>query len=172
MDNQPLIITRILAEKDYAEIQHLLETQARNDWNHITSKTISQQFELLRSGNAIASVFEAQQVAGVSIMLLGDSCFKAMAKYAKLGEMAFIQDVVVHEGHAGKGLGSKLLLESIQQASQRGYKAVYLERHEENLASAGMMRKVGFDEVETFYDPNRRVSGSRNTTVMKKELAN
>jgi hypothetical protein len=45
---------------------------------------------------------------------------------------------------------------------------VYIERHEENLASAGMMRKASFKLVGTFYDPQKRTAGSRNTSVLVK----
>jgi hypothetical protein len=41
-----------------------------------------------------------------------------------------------------------------------------IDRHEENLASAGMMRKAGFTELRTFVDLQRRDYGSRKTTVM------
>jgi len=42
-----------------------------------------------------------------------------------------------------------------------------VDRHEENLASAGMMRKAGFDGVAHLYvDLARRDYGSRKTTVM------
>ena len=46
-----------------------------------------------------------------------------------------------------------------------GVDAVFVDRHEENLASAGMMRKAGFTEVETYADPRRRPHGSGRTTV-------
>lgn len=52
------------------------------------------------------------------------------------------------------------------RSSINGGHEIYIERHEENLASAGMMYKLGFDIVETFYDPEKRDHGSRNTAIM------
>lgn len=72
--------------------------------------------------------------------------------------------------HRGKGLGCKLLLEAVSLAGGVGCRAVYIERHEENAASAGMMRNVGFEEVDKFYDPQKRSSGSGNTTVLCKSI--
>ena len=44
--------------------------------------------------------------------------------------------------------------------------ALLIDRHEENLASAGMMRKAGFVTLKTYLDLERRDYGSRKTTVM------
>jgi L-amino acid N-acyltransferase YncA len=49
----------------------------------------------------------------------------------------------------------------------QGLKDVYIDRHEENAASAGMMRKGGFVEVDTFAEPARRPHGSGRTTVCR-----
>ena len=54
---------------------------------------------------------------------------------------------------------------------KRDLKEVFIERHEENLASAGMMRKAAFSHVETFHDPAKRTSGSRNSSILKVDLA-
>ena len=79
----------------------------------------------------------------------------------------YVCEAVVHRAHAGKGLGSKLLREAVAELCRQGLKEIYIERHEENRASAGMMRKAGFTEVATFDDPQRRSSGSRRTTVCR-----
>ena len=79
----------------------------------------------------------------------------------------YVGEAVVHREHAGKGLGSRLLKEVLAALAGEDCKEIYIERHEENLASAGMMRKAGFTEVATFDDPQRRSSGSRRTTVCR-----
>jgi len=50
---------------------------------------------------------------------------------------------------------------------KKGFTRVYAHRHEENAASARMLEKAGFEIVDTFYDPERRPYGSRNTTVCR-----
>ncbi len=51
-------------------------------------------------------------------------------------------------------------------AGAKGTTALLIDRHEENLASAGMMRKAGFVTLKTYLDLERRDYGSRKTTVM------
>ena len=161
------ITCRELNATDLEQIRNLLEHEAPNQWNHLTAETIARQIDLLAAGGASASVLEENEILGVAIMLIGGNCPDTMEKYALIDDIAFIQDVVVGQRFVGKGYGSGLLRASLDRARELGCRAVYLERHEENLASAGMMRKAGFEHVETFHDPDRRTSGSRNTTVMR-----
>jgi hypothetical protein len=58
-----------------------------------------------------------------------------------------------------------LLREALAVLSTMGVDTVFIDRHEENLASAGMMRRAGFMELETYADPRRRPHGSGRTTV-------
>ena len=161
------VACRELQSVDLEQIQGLLKHEAPNQWNHLTPETISSQIDLLGAGEASAAVLEADRIYSVAVMLTGGHCPSSMRKYALTDDMAFIQDVVVGRQFVGKGYGSELLKASVERAKQLGCRAVYLERHEENLASAGMMRKAGFEHVETFHDPARRTSGSRKTTVMR-----
>ncbi|MGB1244459.1 MAG: GNAT family N-acetyltransferase, partial [Porticoccaceae bacterium] len=80
-------------------------------------------------------------------------------------------EVAVHRDLAGQGLGSELLRLTIDRARALKAQLVLIDRHEENLASAGMMRKTGFNELRTFVDLERRNYGSRKTTVMGYQLS-
>jgi L-amino acid N-acyltransferase YncA len=77
----------------------------------------------------------------------------------------YVSEAVVRRDCVGQGLGTRLLREALIVLSTVGVRAVFIDRHEENLASAGMMRKAGFREVETYADPRRRPHGSGRTTV-------
>jgi len=165
-----IIHTRNLLDGDYQTLRSLLENEAPNEWNYITADTITEQFALLKQGKATAALLEDGNIVGFSIMLLGAACPVIYGKYQALAEIAYIQDVAVSKNYRGQGFGSRLLLESTGEARKNNLKTVFLERHEENLASAGMMRKAGFEVVETFFDPTRRTTGSRRTTVLKKNL--
>ncbi len=59
----------------------------------------------------------------------------------------------------------------LAQLADEGIEDVYIDRHEENLASAGMMRKAGFVELETYADPARRPNGSGRSTVCHRNLS-
>jgi len=81
--------------------------------------------------------------------------------------MQFVGDVVVSSLHSGKGIATHLLMECLSEAQNKSANNVLIERHEENLASAGMMRKAGFSIVDTFLDPKKRATGSQNSVVLE-----
>ena len=72
----------------------------------------------------------------------------------------------MHKDYNGRGIGSSLLSQVIQRAPNLGAKMLIVDRHTENVASAGMMRKVGFKELSTFVDLDRREVGNRSTTIL------
>lgn len=146
----------------------LLLRDGPNEWNFLSEESIERQFQLIKEGSAEAIFAENDELLGFSVLIYGESCPDKLKKYTDLPLIAYINDVVVSKKHSGKGIGNKLLAECISIAKSRNYKAVYIERHEENLASAGMMEKAGFEVVDTFFDPNKRFVGSKNTSVLKK----
>ncbi len=77
----------------------------------------------------------------------------------------YICEAVVHRDRVGQGLGSTLLDKAVAALGAKGLLDIYIDRHKENLASAGMMRKAGFSELHPYADPQRRPNGSRRTTV-------
>lgn len=162
------IHSRILEEIDFKKIKELLFKDGINEWNYITEESINNQFQLIKEGKASAILAEENEIIGFAILIHEESCLYKFRKYGTLSSTACINDVVVSMSHSGKGIGSKLLNMCISVAGQRELNTVYIERHEENLASAGMMRKAGFQIIDTFYDPKKRFSGSKNTTVLKK----
>ena len=160
------IHTRHLEMPDFQAMRELLLTEGPNEWNYITDESIAHQFQLIADGTAMAVLAEDEKIAGFSVVIFGQGCPQKLSKYDDLSEIAYIKDVVVSSSQSGKGLGTLLLEESIGQARTNRLKKVYIERHEENLASAGMMRKAGFEIVETLHDPQKRATGSRNTSVL------
>ena len=79
--------------------------------------------------------------------------------------IGYIGDVVVDGAFTGQGVGTRLLEECISKLVQRGVHLIYIDCHEENRASRGMMRKAGFTEVVTYLDIERRTCGSKKTWV-------
>ncbi len=75
---------------------------------------------------------------------------------------------MIHRDMAGQGLGSTLLEKAVARLGEKGLVDLYIDRHEENAASAGMMRKAGFSELHTYADPERRPNGSRRTTICRR----
>ncbi len=150
-------------------MRELLLREGPNAWNYITEDSINEQFTLIKEDKALAIIIEGSEIFGFSVLIFSTACPLLLEKYDDLKEVAYIADVVVSKDKSGKGLGSKLLLECISLAKKKNISKVYIERHEENLASAGMMRKAGFKIVDTFNDPERRTEGSENTVILMKE---
>ncbi|WP_206538756.1 GNAT family N-acetyltransferase [Aeromonas finlandensis] len=160
------IYSRQLNEADLKAMKALLIKEGKNEWNYITDASIEHQFQLVNQGKAIPVLAEDNGIVGFAVLIIKEACPAKLSKYAELSDIAYVNDVVVAASQRGKGLGSQLLKESIKLAGNQKCSHVYIERHEENLPSAGMMRKAGFELVETFYDPNKRTAGSRKTSVL------
>ena len=160
------IHSRKLNESDFQAMRELLLKEGPNEWNYIADESIDHQFQLLNQGKALAIVAEESSIVGFAVVIVKEACPPKLSKYAALSDIAYINDVVVSSSQSGKGLGSQLLKASVKLAGKEKCSNVYIERHEENLASAGMMRKAGFELVETFHDPGKRNMGSRNTSVL------
>lgn len=163
------IHARKLNEADFQAMRKLLLKEGPNDWNYITDESIDHQFKLIAEESAIAVLAEDNKIVGFAVLMIKDVCPSKLSSFDDLSTIAYINDVVVSSSQAGKGLGSQLLKEAVNLAGCKGCEKVYIERHEENLASAGMMRKAGFELVETFYDPDKRTVGSKNTSVLSIE---
>lgn len=160
------IHSRQLDETDLQTMRELLIKEGANEWNYITDESVDHQFQLINQGKALAVLAENTGIVGFAVLLIKEASPPKLSKYSVLSDVAYINEVVVSASQSGKGLGSQLLKECIKLAGNENCTSVYIERHEENLASAGMMRKAGFELVETFHDPNKRSVGSRNTSVL------
>jgi len=161
------IHARKLDEDDLQSMKDLLLREGMNEWNYITDESVDHQFRLIRQGKALAVLAEGSDIVGFAVLILKEACPRKLSNYAALCGIAYVNDVVVASSQSGKGLGSQLLKESIKCAGEEKCSHVYIERHEENMSSAGMMRKAGFELVETFHDPEKRATGSRKTSVLR-----
>jgi len=160
--------SRPLNAADFEQMRKILLRDGPNEWNYITTESIDLQFQLIRDGKALAVLAEENEITGFAILIFKEACPSKLGQYSDLSTMAYINDVVVNINFSGKGIGSTLLQKAIELAHKEQCEKVYIERHEENLASAGMMRKASFQIVNTFYDPKKRTTGSRNTSVLVK----
>ena len=153
------------------DMKSLLWDEGPNEWNYLTQQGIDDEFELVRHGQAIAVVAESEnKLVGLAVLITGQSSPDYLLKYQKANEFEFVGDVVVASGFSGQGIATTLLELCKENAQKRGVNHLLIERHEENLASAGMMKKAGFVEIDKFYDPQKREVGSRNSVILKVAL--
>ncbi|WP_137169154.1 GNAT family N-acetyltransferase [Marinomonas sp. FW-1] len=165
-----MIVYRQAELDELFELKKLLWNQGPNEWNYLTEEGVDAEFTLIEQGSAAAMVAvdsDKEQIIGFAVLIDGSVSPDYLTKYSALNEFCFIGDVVVSQAYSGQGIATKLLECCIKEAKEKQVQTVLIERHEENLASAGMMRKAGFQVVDTFYDPDKRSSGSRKTSVLE-----
>jgi len=164
---------RIALVEEIDELKRLLWKYGPNEWNYLTEESVNAEFDLVVGGTAQAVVaIVEQQVVGFAVLMSGEACPPYIIKYGHLKDMNFIGDVVVSSEHSGLGIATRLLNECIALSEKAGVTKVLIERHEENLASAGMMRKAEFEIVDTLHEPHKRTTGSQNTVILAFNLEN
>lgn len=148
-------------------LKNFLFEHGSNPWNYLPADGINKTFSLLIDNHGEALIAcEGETIMGLAIFFYPSALPENFQQYAQSKPAIYVAEVVVHNDYSGRGIGSQLLNTIIAKAPDLGARKVLLDRHEENAASAGMMRKAGFAEICTFNDLERRHSGSRKTTVL------
>jgi ribosomal protein S18 acetylase RimI-like enzyme len=149
-----------------AAMEVLIFDHGANPWNWLPVDGIREHLQQVVSGQAQGLLALDGET------LVGMMTYCQTHDYARYQSAAlagtvhgYVSEAVVHRDYAGKGLGARLLSAAVEDLHARGMREVYISRHEENLASAGMMRKCGFVEIDTYVDPRRNNIGSGRTTV-------
>jgi RimJ/RimL family protein N-acetyltransferase len=163
----PVQLVRATAQH-LAALQSLILEHGPNEWNWLPVDAIE------RHANDIAEERAHAVVALDCGHLVGTVTFCVTQNFARLqspeGRDAwhgYVCEAVVHRDYTGRGLGSELLSRALLELESMGMREVYIDRHEENLASAAMMRKAGFELIETYADPARRPHGSGRTSTCR-----
>ncbi len=157
---------RLATADDIPALCDLILAHGPNPWNHLPPDEVRAHLRGIADASVGAILAEGEgSLAGfVSFYLSQDiQVHQQAGRQDQL--QGYVCEAVVHRDLAGRGLGTRLLLAAMEKLAALGTVDIYIQRHEENLASAGMMRKAGFREVSTFDDPARRPNGSRRTTL-------
>ena len=147
-------------ELDY--LQNFLVQNGTNQWNYLPEDGINQQFKRLAVGADYCLVAkDGEDIVGLAIFCKLGDIPDFFGHPIGRNDVIYVAEVVVHSQWNGKGIGSTLLKQIAITAKDLGANELLISRHEQNLASAGMMRKAGFTELDCFSDPQRRQTGSR-----------
>lgn len=158
--------------RDIDNLCALIFEHGPNPWIHLPQDDVTAHLQAIADGTVQAVLAErAGELLGfVSYQL--SRHFERYQPAARRGQLhGYICEAVTHRAVAGQGLGSDLLKQAVMQLGEQGVSDIYIDRHEENAASAGMMRKAGFIEIVTYADPERRPHGSGRTTLCCLRLA-
>lgn len=175
-------LIRQAAAGDIEALCALILEHGPNPWNHLPEAEVRAHLQAIADGSVQAVLAERggqrgcqRESGGVPLGMVSYRLSRDFVRYQpeerRDERHAYICEAVVHRDAAGQGLGARLLTEAVQQLAGQGVQDIYIDRHEQNAASAGMMRKAGFVELDTFPDPARRPYGSGRTTVCCLRLA-
>jgi len=150
------------------EILALIREHGPNPWNFLPDVELAAHLSAIRRGRtqAVVALRDGEIVAVVTFEP-SDAFHRYQPSGREIEWQGHVGEVVVHRGHRGQGLGTRLLKAAVSRLLQMGLIEIYVERHEENQGSAGMMRKAGFVVIDVFDDPRRRDVGSRRTAVSR-----
>ena len=152
---------------ELAQLKTFLFEHGPNPWNHLPVDGVDHEFDLIAQDKASAfKAVDGEELVGFAIFYHPQALPEKYLQYSDSESAIYIAEVVVHKNYGGRGIGHKLLSLVIEHAPDLGASLLLVDRHEENLASAGMMRKANFVELSTYIDLARRDYGSRKTTVM------
>jgi ribosomal protein S18 acetylase RimI-like enzyme len=144
----------------------LIFDHGANVWNYLPEDGIREHLEDIAQGRAhgVLALQEGHILGAVTFGLSTDFD-RYLTAPLRGTPQGYVSEAVVRRDRVGQGLGTRLLREALASLSSRGVSSVFIDRHEENLASAGMMRRAGFVEIGTYADPRRHPHGSGRTTV-------
>lgn len=167
----PMTEYRLAQSAELDQLKAFLFQHGANPWNHLPVDGVNAEFALIAEEKASAIVaYSGRGPVGLGIFYHPDCLPKNHLKYSHARSAIYIAEVVVHKDYSGRGIGTNLLEDIIRRAADFGAEILLIDRHAENVGSAGMMRKAGFKELSTFVDFDRRDVGNRSTTVMAFEL--
>lgn len=147
-------------------LQALIFEHGANIWNYLPENGIRAHMDDIARGLAHGVLaLQDGHILGAVTFGLSSDFDRYLAPQTRGTSQGYVSEAVVRRDQVGQGLGTRLLREAVSAMEKMGVSSVFIDRHEENLASAGMMRRAGFVEMDTFADPRRRPNGSGKTTV-------
>jgi len=154
--------------EDIPALIDLILTHGPNPWNWLPPDDVARHVAQIATGEVDAVVAWVDDAVQGVVTFCETQHF---ARYQPADRIArsqgYVCEAVVHRDAVGQGWGARLLRAAVDALQAQGVREVYIDRHEENAASAGMMRKVGFDVIDTFDEPAKRPNGSGRTTVCR-----
>jgi len=152
--------------QDLPALHDLIFDHGANIWNYLPEEGIREHLDDIAQGRAQGVLaLEQGQLIGAVTFGLSTDFDRYLPEQARGTPQGYVSEAVVRRDRTGQGWGTRLLRQALVELGKLGADMVFIDRHEENLASAGMMRAAGFVEIDTYADPRRRPHGSGRTTV-------
>jgi ribosomal protein S18 acetylase RimI-like enzyme len=149
-------------------LEALIFDHGANIWNYLPQDGIREHLADIAQGRAHGVLaLQGETLLGAVTFGLSTDFDRYLPAPLLGSHQGHVSEAVVRRDRTGQGLGTRLLREALSALAALAAKTVFIDRHEENLASAGMMRRAGFVEIDTYADPRRHPHGSGRTTVCR-----
>ena len=149
------------------EMTTLLLTEGPNQWNYLPEDEVREHLHGIANGTTHAFLCQDGPIVGFVSYNIGVIWPKYEPEELKQTPHGYLAEAVTHHDYRGENIGPDCAQMAIEDMVSQGVNRIYVIRHEENAASARLMEKTGFEVVDTFYDPVRRQTGTRRTTVCR-----
>jgi GNAT superfamily N-acetyltransferase len=157
--------------QDMPALHDLIFDHGANSWNYLPEDGIREHLDDIAEGRAHGVLaLEQGQLIGAVTFGLSTDYDDYLPEQARGTPQGYVSEAVVRRDRTGQGWGTRLLRQALVELGKLGAELVFIDRHEANLASAGMMRAAGFVEIDTYADPRRHPHGSGRTKVCSYRL--
>jgi len=164
-DGLESISIRTATDIDVDEIRQLVLDHGSTQWSVFPREDLENHLVNIASGKDLALLaFSGSILAGMVSFTTGGFYTEYEPVTSEVVLTGYIVEALIHPDFARRGIGTRLLERAKVLLAGIGVSSIYAKRHEENRASAALMRKAGFKPVDVFPDP-RRTSGSCRTVV-------
>lgn len=160
------IVYRQAQNVDSALLYTFIFEHGQNLWNYLPEAGIRQHVsELNRGETGGVLAFCGQELIGLLTFYLNRGLPQWLHVRISHRRYGCLAELVVHRDFTGRGIGTALTETVTAILEEQNVSVIFAERHEQNAASARVLEKAGFEVLATYYDPQRRPGGSRNTSV-------
>ena len=165
---------RLATTSDFEEVADLFSSHYASDLTSRdpgSSERLLKELEGMRDGSSIIVVaIHKGQIIGAGIATLERDFSKYELELKR--RTAYLSKNVVHEEYRRSGLGKLLVGARLDELRNRGIDVVYPSHHSDNIGSAKALDAFGFEYVDSYFDPEKRLTGSQMTTVRRVLLYN
>jgi GNAT superfamily N-acetyltransferase len=158
--------------QDIELMKELIFEHGQNRWNYIPEEGVSAYLAKLDNKQTLAHLAFCQgELVGFITFHLEWEGLSGCDGQDGAHCDGYLAELVVHRDLVGRGIGTTLSKAAVACLVDMNARAIWAERHEEHAASARILQKVGFEIVDTYYDPERRFTGTRSTAVSRFVMA-
>ena len=158
--NMAIIIQKLEDQFTLENVQELLNlAHESNEKNGLIYATAHQTTETLREKIGSGTCYIAVDTETCELVGTATICLKKLSYWYYSGQVYLLKLLGIHPSYKGKGIGTLLVQQCIDQARSEGIELIVGDSAEENIALKTLLMKFGFVTVDCVkYKSNSFVS--------------